>query len=136
MNGMIEHDTAPRLHFDANIFIYAIKGEPRIFNPLQELFSLLKAKRGIAVTSELTLAEVMAGASDVARRNYINLIVWSRIFDLRPVSRRFCWRPRTTAKRLGCRSCRMRSMWSPQYAPVVVRFCRATGGFDCRKAML
>jgi predicted nucleic acid-binding protein len=84
---MIERDTASRLYFDANIFIYAIQGEPRIFNPLQELFGLLKAKQGVAVTSELTLAEVMAGARDVDRRSYLDLIIWSRIFDLRPVSR-------------------------------------------------
>ena len=39
------------------------------------------------VTSELTLAEVLPKASDVQRRGYLGMIVWSQIFELRPVSR-------------------------------------------------
>lgn len=84
---MIEDDTASRLYLDANIFIYALEGEPTIFDPLRELFSLLKEKKGRAVTSELTLAEVLPKASDIDRRSYLNLILWSGIFDLHPVSR-------------------------------------------------
>ncbi len=85
---MIEHGAAAsRLYLDANIFIYAIQGEPRVSGLLRELFSLLEAKQGVAVTSELTLAEVMARARDIERRSYLSLIVWSRIFDLHPVSR-------------------------------------------------
>jgi predicted nucleic acid-binding protein len=41
----------------------------------------------MAVTSELTLAEVLPRASAPRRRNYLDLLIWSRIFDLRPVSR-------------------------------------------------
>ncbi|MBN8984817.1 MAG: type II toxin-antitoxin system VapC family toxin [Rhizobiales bacterium] len=84
---MIEDNTASRLYLDANIFIYAIEGEPIIFDPLQELFSLLKVRKGIAVTSELILAEVLPRASDIGRCSYLNLILWSGIFDLHPVSR-------------------------------------------------
>src|SRR5882672_5485733 len=51
------------------------------------LFDLFRARRGIGVTSELTLAEVLPKASDVQRRSYLNMIVWSQIFDLHPVSR-------------------------------------------------
>ncbi len=84
---MIEPNGTSRIYLDTNIFIYAIQGDEQIFGPLQELFDLLRMKKGIAVTSELTLAEVLPGARDVDRRNYLNLIVWSGIFDLRAVSR-------------------------------------------------
>jgi predicted nucleic acid-binding protein len=75
------------LYLDANVFIYAIEGNAEIADLLRELFDLLRANRGIGVKSELTLAEVLAKAPDMRRRNYLNLIVWSRIFDLHPVSR-------------------------------------------------
>ena len=79
--------TETRLYLDANVFIYAIEGSAEVSNPLRELFGLLRAKTGAGVTSELTLAEVLPRANGVQRRNYLDLIVWSRIFDLRPVSR-------------------------------------------------
>jgi predicted nucleic acid-binding protein len=87
MNGMIDTDEVPRLYLDANVFIYAIEGHPDIAEPLRRLFDLLRANRGIGVTSELTLAEVLPRASSVQRQSYLNMIVWSRIFDLHPVSR-------------------------------------------------
>jgi predicted nucleic acid-binding protein len=87
MNGMISGDKAPRLYLDANVFIYAVEGDEDIAAPLRQLFDLLRARHGIGVTSELTLAEVLPRASNAQQRNYLNMIVWSGIFDLRPVSR-------------------------------------------------
>jgi predicted nucleic acid-binding protein len=87
MNGMTETDEVPRLYLDANIFIYAIEGNADIAEPLRQLFDLFRANRGIGVTSELTLAEVLPRASNVQRRSYLDMIVWGRIFDLRPGSR-------------------------------------------------
>jgi predicted nucleic acid-binding protein len=84
---MTDSDAVPRLYLDANVFIYAIEGSADVANPLRQLFDLFRAGRGIGVTSELTLAEVLPKASGVQRQNYLNMIVWSRIFDLRPVSR-------------------------------------------------
>jgi predicted nucleic acid-binding protein len=84
---MIEPSEPTRLYLDSNIFIYAIEGDVTLANRLHELFGVLQAKRGTAVTSELTLAEVLPKATDVQRRSYLSLIVWNRIFDLRPVSR-------------------------------------------------
>jgi predicted nucleic acid-binding protein len=75
------------IYLDTNVFIHAIEGSPDIADPLRELFDLFRVRRGTGVTSELVLAEVLAGASDLRRRSYLNLIVWSRIFDLQPVSR-------------------------------------------------
>ena len=79
--------TETRLYLDANVFIYAIEGSAEVSNPLRELFGLLRARPGAGVTSELTLAEVLPRANDLQRRNYLDLIVWSRIFDLHPISR-------------------------------------------------
>jgi predicted nucleic acid-binding protein len=87
MNGMTDSDTVPRFYLDANVFIYAVEGNADVADPLLRLFDLFRAGRGIGVTSELTLAEVLPKTSNVQRRNYLNMIVWSRIFDLRPVSR-------------------------------------------------
>lgn len=84
---MTEVDATSRIYLDTNIFIYAIQGDARISEPLRELFGLLKTRKGMAVTSELTLAEVLAGARDIERRSFLNLILWSGIFDLHPVSR-------------------------------------------------
>jgi predicted nucleic acid-binding protein len=83
MNGMTES----RIYLDANVFIYAVEGNDDIANILRKLFELFRQNRGVGVTSELTLAEVLPKANAVQRRNYLDLIVWSRIFDLRPVSR-------------------------------------------------
>ncbi len=84
---MTEPGEISRFYLDANVFIYAIEGNANIADPLRKLFDLSRHNPGMAVTSELTLAEVLPRAPDVRRRNYLNLIVWSRIFDLRPVSR-------------------------------------------------
>jgi len=84
---MTEIAELARLYLDANVFIYAIEGNAEISDLLRALFDRLRANRAVGVTSDLTLAEVLAKASDAQRRNYLNLIVQSRIFDLRPVSR-------------------------------------------------
>lgn len=75
------------IYLDANVFIYAVEGDREIADPLRDLFDLFRTRRAVGVTSELTLAEVLAGAVEVRRRTYLNLIVWSRIFDLQPVTR-------------------------------------------------
>jgi|UniRef100_Q07K43 predicted nucleic acid-binding protein len=84
--GMTEPSES-RVYFDSNIFIYAAEGKAEIAAPLEQLFSVLQARTGIAVTSELTLAEVLPKADGILRRYYMNLIAWSGIFELRTVSR-------------------------------------------------
>jgi predicted nucleic acid-binding protein len=79
--------TNSRFYLDANVFIYAIEGGADIADQLRQLFERFREGRGVGVTSELTLAEVLPRSSEVQRQNYLDLIVWSRIFDLRPVSR-------------------------------------------------
>jgi predicted nucleic acid-binding protein len=75
------------VYIDANPFIYFIDGEEAVANRLKPFFELLREKPGLAMTSELTLAEVLAKARPDARRNYFNLIVWSNLFKLQPVTR-------------------------------------------------
>jgi predicted nucleic acid-binding protein len=87
MNGMTEGSASSRLYFDANVFIYAVEGSDDIAGRLRTLFELLSSNLNLAVTSELTLAEVLPRADPVRRRNYLELILYSGLFDLHPVTR-------------------------------------------------
>jgi predicted nucleic acid-binding protein len=84
---MTEGDVPSRLYFDANIFIYAVEGSDDIAGLLRTLFELLGRGLNMSVTSELTLAEVLPRADPIRRRNYLELILHSRLFDLHPVTR-------------------------------------------------
>jgi predicted nucleic acid-binding protein len=84
---MTDESPSPTVYVDANPFIYFIDGEEAVANRLRPFFELLRQKPGAAMTSELTLAEVLAKARPDARRGYLNLIVWSKLFELQPVTR-------------------------------------------------
>ena len=82
------------IYLDANFFIYAVEGNDAVAEPVRRLLLWLRQHSLKAVTSELTLAEVLAppvrkGALllRVKRRLYLDLIVWSQLIDLKPVSR-------------------------------------------------
>ena len=75
------------VYVDANPFIYFIEGDDALSASMRSLFETLKARPGLAVTSELTLAEVLPKAAAPLRRAYMDLIIWSGTFDLRPVTR-------------------------------------------------
>jgi predicted nucleic acid-binding protein len=82
----------PLVYLDANPFIYALEGAPAISAPIKTLFEALRTRPGAGVTSELTLAEVLAPSKGRKRtpqlkRAYLDLMVWSRFIDLQPVSR-------------------------------------------------
>jgi predicted nucleic acid-binding protein len=87
MSGMIEAGASSKLYFDANVFIYAVEGSDDIAGTLRTLFELLSGGKNLAVTSELTLAEVLPKPDPIRRRNYLELIVYSGLFDLYPVTR-------------------------------------------------
>jgi predicted nucleic acid-binding protein len=55
-----------RIYIDANPFIYAIEGDKALARAMMDLFSLLRQRSGVGVTSELTLAEVLAKAKPPA----------------------------------------------------------------------
>jgi predicted nucleic acid-binding protein len=80
-------DQPPFVYVDSNVFMYAVEGVEAASAPVKELFAILRERPGIAATSELTLAEVLPKAAGPHRRMYFHLIVWSGIFDLRPVAR-------------------------------------------------
>lgn len=79
--------SARRIYLDANVFIYGAEARAELAEPIQNLFRVFNARRGIAVTSELTLAEVLPRAADFQKRYYLNLIAWSGIIELHPISR-------------------------------------------------
>ena len=84
---MTEKSVSSKLYFDANVFIYAVEGSDDIAGRLRTLFELLSSNLNLAVTSELTLAEVLPKADPIRRRNYLELILYSGLFDLYPVTR-------------------------------------------------
>jgi predicted nucleic acid-binding protein len=84
---MTEESGSSKLYFDSNIFIYAVEGSDDIAGRLRALFELLSSNVNLAVTSELTLAEVLPKADPTRRRNYLELILHSGLFDLHPVTR-------------------------------------------------
>jgi predicted nucleic acid-binding protein len=84
---MTEKSVSSKLYFDANVFIYAVEGSDDIAGRLRTLFELLSNNLNLAVTSELTLAEVLPKADPIRRRNYLELILYSGLFDLYPVMR-------------------------------------------------
>ena len=87
MSGMTEARLSPLIYVDANSFIYAIEGDEVIANPAREFFAHLREHPGVAVTSELTLAEILPKAAKESRKDNFDLIVWSGIIILQPVSR-------------------------------------------------
>jgi predicted nucleic acid-binding protein len=84
---MTDETAAPIVYVDANPFIYYIDGEESTASRVRPFFDFRAKRPGIAITSELTRAEVLAKATPDARRNYFNLIVWSKLFELKPVTR-------------------------------------------------
>jgi predicted nucleic acid-binding protein len=84
---MTDEETGSIVYVDANPFIYLIEGEQGMVSRVQPFFDLLSQKPGIAMTSELTLAEVLPRAKPEARNDYLDLIVRSGLVRLQPVTR-------------------------------------------------
>jgi hypothetical protein len=74
------------LYVDANPIAYSLEGPEERAVLLKKLFGLLKLRPGAAVTSELTLAEVLP-KKRIPDRYFFDLLIWSNIFDLRPITR-------------------------------------------------
>jgi len=78
---MTDEAKTPVVYIDANPCIYFIDGQEDVADRMRPFFALLAERPGVAMTSELTLAEVLAKATPVERRSYLNLIVWSNLFQ-------------------------------------------------------
>jgi predicted nucleic acid-binding protein len=79
---------------DTNVFIAGFELPLEQAKPVQDVLAALRDKPRLAVTSELTLGELLAPVSrygampfPVKRRLYLNLLVWSRLVEMRPVTR-------------------------------------------------
>ena len=82
------------LYLDSNVFISYLEGSAADSVALKGLFEALLARPGTGVTSELTLAEVLAGSHKKGpqmKRAYLDLIVWSKGFSLAPVTRKILY---------------------------------------------
>jgi len=81
----------PNLYLDSNIFIFFYEGVPEVSERAKRLFAALRSQPGKGITSELTLAEVLAESErprlPMLKRAYLDLIVWSNFIELVPVSR-------------------------------------------------
>ncbi len=83
-----------RAYVDSNIFIYAVEGITTTAGPARKLIASLRSRKGMMVTSEITLAEVLAPTSRSGtwslrkiRPVYLDLLVWSDAVELVPVTR-------------------------------------------------
>jgi predicted nucleic acid-binding protein len=78
------------LYLDSNAFISFLEGSPVDSDALRMLFEALRRHPGAGITSELTLAEVLAGShkrGPQMKRAYLDLIVWSNFLLVTPVTR-------------------------------------------------
>lgn len=72
------------VYFDTNLFIYAVEQTEEqvpFFNVLKALFSMATQEEFRAITSELTLAEVLVGAY---KKNSELVVVYDELFTNRP----------------------------------------------------
>ena len=82
------------IYLDTNFLIKAVEGTKDVAIPAQKLIECLRQRAGLAVTSELTFAEVLAPSKaasvlppHIKRRVYLDLLLWSRFIGLIPISR-------------------------------------------------
>jgi predicted nucleic acid-binding protein len=83
------------IYLDTNVFIKAVEGLDEAAVPAKTLIKALRQQRtGIATTSEITFAEVLAPSKQansmplhMKRRAYLDLLLWSGFVALIPVSR-------------------------------------------------
>ncbi len=83
------------IYLDTNVFIRAVEGLDEAANSVKMLIKELRHRRsGIAATSEITFAEVLAPPKrpdalplHMKQRAYLDLLLWSGFIALVPVSR-------------------------------------------------
>jgi len=89
--AILEVITGTKIYLDTNIFIYAIEGYTKFETELNELFEAFDAGNLQAITSELTLAEVLV--KPLIDNNvkvcsaYENAIQSSQVLEVVPINR-------------------------------------------------
>lgn len=85
-SGMTDGSRDSVVYVDTNPIAYAFEGPEELASVLMRLFSIFRSSPGLAVTSELTLAEVLP-KKRTPDRKFFDLLIWNRVFDLRPITR-------------------------------------------------
>ena|SRR5215210_2573536 len=115
----------PLIYLDSNIFIDAYEGEASLSEPAKSLLDRLRTREGIAVTSELSLAEVLvrpeAERNTVRKRAYLDMLVWSGVVSLIPIIRDVLY---ATAKLRAIHPTKLRLADSVHLATAIGRRCR------------
>ena len=89
---MTDASPGSRVYLDTNVFIRAFESPGEEAEPIKRMFDALRQNKKRAVTSELTLAEVLAPAGTgppfvKKQRFYSDLIIRADFIDLQPVTR-------------------------------------------------
>lgn len=103
--GGVDALRGKRVYLDTNVFIYVVEGSEEHAPFLEGLFALLEAGELSTVTSELTLAEVLAkpfeeGRTDIAQA-YEEMLVTSTGLSVMPVERAILVEAARLVPRLG-----------------------------------
>ena len=76
--GLIQTITGKRIYLDSNIFIYGVERHPVFSDVVRQIFEHIDDEQGNAITSELTLAEVLVQPNkkrlDWQKTAYIDII--------------------------------------------------------------
>lgn len=80
-----------KVYLDTNTFIYALEGFSAFRSPLIQRFDLIEDGHVTAVTSELTLAELLVkplrDGNEVLQRRYQQLLAGSDVLQVVPIAR-------------------------------------------------
>jgi predicted nucleic acid-binding protein len=96
--GRVSDELGQRVYLDANIIIYAIEGFAAVATQIQALLLAMDAAEITAVTSELTLAEVLVkplkDKNLAVQQAYRTFLTPTSAFQLFPSAAIFWKRPR------------------------------------------
>ena len=89
--GRVSDELGVRVYFDANIVIYAVEGFADVAAQIRALLAALDTAEIAAVTSELTLAEVLVKPlrehNQAAQQAYKSFLTPTPVLQLAPVNR-------------------------------------------------
>lgn len=89
--GRLSDLKGKKVYLDANIFIYFLEGLPPFKEVVKKIFQAIENSEVHAVTSELSLAEVLvkpfSDKNDFLVREYGELLVSKTSFDVLPIRR-------------------------------------------------
>jgi predicted nucleic acid-binding protein len=121
--GLVDACRGRRICLDANIFIYAVEGVNAIADALVAVLDLVDSGAAEAITSELTLAEVLVNPLSAGRHDVVDIcqstLVSSDHLTVLPVTRAIL-----------IESARFRSRFGPRLPDAVHVATAVVGGCD------